>query len=62
VNGQLPLFESSGNGRPTKADVGLRDTPPGAERLLAELVRRGLGEGDLRIAAALCLVLDEGDE
>jgi hypothetical protein len=37
-----------------------REVPAGAERLLAALVRRGLHEGDLRAAARLCLLLDEG--
>ena len=57
---QLALFAEATGGGKTKAEAGLCDTPPGAERLLAELVRRGLPEGDLRVAAALCLVLDEG--
>jgi hypothetical protein len=37
-----------------------REVPAGAERLLRELVKRGLPEGDLRVAAELCLLLDEG--
>jgi hypothetical protein len=36
-----------------------REAPPGAERLLGALVKRGLHEGDLRVAAALCLLMDE---
>jgi hypothetical protein len=61
MSDQLSLFEPKGNGRPmTKAEVGLRDTRPGAERLLAALVKRGLPEGDLRVAAGLCLALDGG--
>ena len=63
MNGQLPLFAgpgpNGGNGRMTKYAVGLVECPPGAERLLSELVRRGLPPGDLRVAAALCLALDE---
>ena len=43
-----------------KAEAGLtKEMPAGAERLLAELVKRGLHPGDLKVAAALALVLDE---
>ena len=67
MNGQLALFdlEPNGNGghRMTTAEAGLRrEAPPGASRLLRELVRRGLPPGDLRFAAELCLLLDERDE
>jgi hypothetical protein len=56
---QLPLFTENGNGRMTKDAAGLKETPPGAERLLAELIKRGLPPGDLKVAASLCLALDE---
>jgi hypothetical protein len=63
VNGehQLALFaEPASPERLTKAKAGLRsEMPAGAERLLAELVKRGLCETDLRVAARLCLALDE---
>ena len=36
-----------------------RGLGPGAERLLGELVRRGLDEDHLHAAAAIALVLDE---
>jgi hypothetical protein len=36
-----------------------REIPPGAERLLAALVRRGLDRAYLFAAAALCVELDE---
>jgi hypothetical protein len=58
MNGQMALFAEPAV--KTNAEAGLRETPPGAERLLAELVRRGLHPGGLRAAAALCLALDEG--
>ena len=59
---QLPLFlEPNGNSRKSKATAGIVECPPGAERLLAELIQRGLSEGDLRVAARLCLLLDEGE-
>jgi hypothetical protein len=45
----------------SNAAAGLKQgVPAGAERLLAELVKRGLREGDLRGASGLCLLLDEG--
>jgi hypothetical protein len=59
---QLALFvmESSTNRRKTAIEAGLvKDAPPGAERLLRELVRRGLERDHLHTAAALALVLDE---
>jgi hypothetical protein len=44
----------------SKEEAGIaKDVPAGAERLLAALVKRGLGEDDLRSAAELCLALDE---
>jgi hypothetical protein len=66
VTDQLALFdlELNGNGHGgwlTKAEAGIaKGIPAGAERLLAELVRRGLPEGDLQAAAALALELDRG--
>ena len=35
-----------------------KEIGPGGERLLAELVKRGLGQEHLRAAAALVLALD----
>jgi hypothetical protein len=63
VTDQLALFavepNGNGNGRKTKAEAGIRDgVPPGAERLLAKLVKNGLDEDDLVAAAALCLALE----
>jgi hypothetical protein len=65
VTDQLSLFDglepsTNGHGRRTKRERGLKATPAGAERLLAEMVKRGLPAGDLRVAASLCLALDEG--
>jgi hypothetical protein len=56
---QLELFPEA---HLSNGEAGLKSVPPGAERLLAELVKRGLPEGDLRVAASLCLVLDERAE
>jgi hypothetical protein len=56
VAAQLELF---GGGDAVPAPELAKGIPAGAERLLAELVRRGLPEGDLRVAARLCLALDE---
>jgi hypothetical protein len=53
---ELELFPET---RASNADAGLKSVPPGAERLLKELVKRGLREGDLGVAASLCLALDE---
>jgi hypothetical protein len=39
--------------------AGLVKAGPGAPRLLAELVRRGLQPDDLKVAAALVLELEE---
>jgi hypothetical protein len=59
--GQLALFaDPNGTGRKTVSVAGLRrDAPPGPERLLRELVKRGLCPDHLERAAALVLVLDE---
>ena len=47
--------------RMTGAQAGLRrDCPPGAERLLAALVKRGLPHEHLHAAAALVLALEQG--
>jgi hypothetical protein len=44
----------------TKAQLGLaKEIPVGAERLLAQLVRRGLAEHHLKAAASLVLALEE---
>jgi hypothetical protein len=64
VTVQLALFalepNGNGNGRVTREEAGLaRAVAPGAERLLAKLVRNGLDEADLVAAAALVLALDE---
>jgi len=58
---QLALFEVATMSRPaTKAEAGLsKEIAPGAERLLAELVKHGLREDNLKRAAALVLALDE---
>jgi|tagenome__1003787_1003787.scaffolds.fasta_scaffold20917414_2 hypothetical protein len=46
-------------GFPTlRQELGVAPTPPGAERLLAELVTRGLRADRYRIAAALVLALE----
>jgi hypothetical protein len=60
MSDQVSLFATNGDGRKTKNEVGLRDTPPGAERLLAELVKAGLSDRALPAAARICLLLDEG--
>jgi hypothetical protein len=54
--------DTNGNGRRTVAELGMTRQFPagGAERLLRELVRRGLADESLHAAAALVLVLDEG--
>ena len=61
---QLVLFAmENGNGRKTAAEAGLtRELGPGAggpERLMRELVRRGLPEEGYRAAAALVIALEE---
>ena len=55
-------MSENGNGRLTVAALGLkRDiSAGGAERLLRELVKRGLDADCLPRAAELVLVLDEG--
>jgi hypothetical protein len=53
-------LEPNGNGRKFPHELGLRKCGPGAERLLSKLLQRGLSERDLKVAAALCLLLDEG--
>jgi hypothetical protein len=61
MSDQLSLFEPNGNGRrPTKTDLGLKETRPGPERLLGALVREGLSDKALPVAARLCLLLDDG--
>ena len=61
---QLALFpEVATNGVKTVASAGLsKGAAPGAERLLRELVKRGLREDSLRVAAALALALDDGTD
>jgi hypothetical protein len=60
---QLAFFAENGhggNGTMTKAEAGLaKEIPPGAERLLGELAKRGLRSEDLRVAAMLVLALEE---
>jgi CDGSH-type Zn-finger protein len=47
----------------TKAELGLVEkVPPGPARLLEALVLRGLRKEHLKVAAALCIALDEGLE
>jgi hypothetical protein len=60
VSGQLALFDLEiGPRRLTRAEAGVsKETRPGAERLLADLVARGLDRDHLRVAAALVLELD----
>jgi hypothetical protein len=58
VTAQLELFAETRLSN-TEAGLTTEGIPPGAERLLAELLKRGLPEGDLRVAASLCLALDE---
>jgi hypothetical protein len=47
--------------RLTNAEAGVGGTRPGAERLLAALVKRGLDPAAIAVAAALALELDGGD-
>jgi hypothetical protein len=61
---QLAFFAENGhNGNAhvaSKSEVGLaKAIGPGAERLLAELVKRGLDQEHLRPTAALVLALEE---
>jgi hypothetical protein len=58
---QLQLFDTGRRARMSKTEAGLakEGVGRGAEKLLAELVKRGLAEADLRAAARLCLALDE---
>jgi hypothetical protein len=60
VSDQLALFGEPVKGRLNKTEAGLAKEIPGrrAERLLAEMVKRGLSEEHLRPAAALALLLD----
>jgi len=55
------LIAENGNGRKTAAQAGLRREigGGGAERLLRELVRRGLPEDAYYAAAGLVLALEE---
>ena len=56
----LALDTPAPTGRRTRDQAGLaKDARPGPERLLRELVRRGLAHEHLRIAAALVLALEE---
>jgi hypothetical protein len=62
VNGehQLSLFAEPTEVRLTKVQAGLRSgQPPGPQRLLSELVKRGLRREHLPAAARLCLLLAE---
>lgn len=53
----------NGNGRRTVADLGLRrEAEPGAERLLRELIKRGLPEDHFITAAGLAIELDRGPQ
>jgi hypothetical protein len=60
MNGQLRLFDEHGD-RPRAGERHelRRDIDPGAARLLAALVRRGLGEQYLAPAARLAAALEE---
>jgi hypothetical protein len=56
---QLALFATASNRPATKAEKGLsKEIGAGGERLLAALVKHGLSENSLRVAAALVLALD----
>jgi hypothetical protein len=55
---QLELFATDRR-PPPKERAGLaKEIGPGAERLLGEMVKRGLPERALHRAASLCLLLD----
>jgi hypothetical protein len=57
---QLALFEVASYRAATKAEMGLaKEIGPGAERLLSQLVKSGLSENSLRVAAALVLALED---
>ena len=57
---QTTSGNTNGHRRMNKKEAGLSQVlPAGAERLLAAMVKRGLPEGDLKVAAALALALDE---
>jgi hypothetical protein len=58
---QLRLFDTGPRARMNKTEAGLakEGVGRGAERLLGEMVKRGLGEEHLHRAASLCLLLDE---
>jgi hypothetical protein len=61
MSDQLSLFTSDRRPAPKeRAGLAKEGLGSGAEKLLAELVKRGLAEQDLRAAARLCLALDEG--
>jgi hypothetical protein len=59
---QLRLFDTGPRARMNKTEAGLakEGIGRGAERLLAEMIKRGLGREHLHAAAALALLLDEG--
>jgi hypothetical protein len=63
VNDQLELFaetSATATTRLNREQAGLRHgAPAGPAKLLAELVKRGLGEDDLRAAAMLCIALED---
>ena len=64
MTGQLVLFAedpmATRVSMKTKGEAGLtKAMPPGPERLLGELVKRGLDRGDLPVAARIVLALDE---
>jgi hypothetical protein len=61
VNDQLQLFATNGNRRGTKASLGLAKELPthGAERIVIQLLRRGMSKEHLEMACALAVALDE---
>jgi hypothetical protein len=56
----MPLFDTDRRPPPKEAaGLAKEGLGRGPERVLAEMVKRGLGEEHLRAAAALCLELDK---
>ncbi|HEU0023733.1 MAG TPA: hypothetical protein VFQ12_03840 [Thermoleophilaceae bacterium] len=63
IAGQLALLDGESldvdTRRLTSAELRLRKVPAGAERLLAEMVKRGLAREHIHAASALILQLEE---
>jgi hypothetical protein len=63
VSEQMPLFATDRRPAPKEAaGLSKEGLGSGAEKLLAELVKRGLPEDAYRAAARLCLALDRKPE